>query len=68
MQRVILNITIYAEDMYNFNPKQKDISTGIPDSENGRFEVVGLGHEYINKTTVFRKVDYELKAEAIYDK
>ncbi len=67
MQRMALDITIYAEDMYNFNPKQKDISTNIPDSENGRFEVVGLGHEYINKSTVFRKVDYEIKAETLYN-
>lgn len=42
-------ITFHMEDMYNFNPGMADITTGIPDSENGRFQVVGLAKQYLNK-------------------
>ncbi len=42
-------IIFHMEDMYNFNPGMADITTGIPDSENGRFQVVGLAKQYLNK-------------------
>lgn len=42
-------IIFHMEDMYNFNPESADISTGIPDRENGRFQIVGLAKQYINK-------------------
>ena len=29
-----------------------DIATGAPDSANGRFEVTGLGHEYLQTATL----------------
>lgn len=41
-----MRITIMGEDRYNFNPGQQDIATGIPDSDNGRFEITGLGHQF----------------------
>lgn len=44
-----LNLTIYAEDKYNFNPGQKDIETGTPDDVNGRFEVVGWAKEFMQR-------------------
>ena len=44
-------VTIHMEDMYNFNPGQSDMETGIPDSENGRFEITGLGHQYMHYGT-----------------
>lgn len=31
-----------------------DIATGIPDSDNGRFEITGLGHQYDNLSTLRR--------------
>ena len=43
-----MNLTIHAEDMYNFNPGQADIATGTPDDVNGRFEVVGWAKQYMN--------------------
>ncbi|WP_437722424.1 eCIS core domain-containing protein [Sorangium sp. So ce861] len=46
-----VEMTIHAEDMYNFNPGAADIATGAPDSANGRFEITGLGHEYLNRGT-----------------
>jgi RHS repeat-associated protein len=42
-----LNMTLYAEDKYNFNPGQADIATGTPDSENGRFEIIGWAKEFM---------------------
>jgi hypothetical protein len=41
---LILNM----EDRYNFNPGNKDIATGIPDADNGRFEITGLAHQYMS--------------------
>jgi hypothetical protein len=60
-----IKLTLNAEDMYNFNPGNKDIKTKIPDEENGRFELCGLAHEYINKGSISRSItftisDYEI--------
>jgi len=49
--RYSADLTMHMEDMYNFNPKMKDVSTGIPDSENGRFQIVGLAHQYLTTGT-----------------
>lgn len=53
-----VEMTIHAEDMYNFNPGAADIATGTPDSANGRFEITGLGHEYLNTGTYARNFDF----------
>ncbi|AGC49036.1 hypothetical protein MYSTI_07764 [Myxococcus stipitatus DSM 14675] len=53
-----MDMTVHAEDRYNFNPNQKDIDTGIPDSENGRFEQTGLAHQYTQTGSVQRKVGW----------
>lgn len=53
-----IEITVYLEDMYNFNPGQNDEATSIPDAWNGRFEIVGLGHEYLNRATIFRHMEF----------
>ncbi len=49
-------MTLHAEDRYNFNPGAKDIKTGIPDSANGIFEITGLAQQYMNISTLDRKV------------
>ena len=41
-----LSLLVTAEDYYNFNPGQADIASGIPDSANGIFEVVGFAKGY----------------------
>ncbi|MGF1687630.1 hypothetical protein L4C36_13170, partial [Photobacterium japonica] len=51
-------MTLHAEDKYNFNPDQNDIKTGISDSENGRFTVIGMGHPYIHKSTLTRSISW----------
>ncbi len=45
-KKAAMDITFYMEDMYNFNPGQYDIATGTPDSENGRFAVLGWAKEF----------------------
>lgn len=52
------DITIHMEDRYNFNPGQADIATGLPDSANGRFEITGLAHQYMNYATIQRHVTW----------
>jgi len=54
-----MRMTLHAEDRYNFNPGAADIATGTPDAENGRFERVGLAHQYMNYATLQRDVRWE---------
>jgi hypothetical protein len=54
--QMTMNLTLHAEDRYNFNPNNEDIATGIPDAANGRFELTGLGHQYTNYSTLTRLV------------
>jgi hypothetical protein len=51
-------IILHIEDRYNFNPGATDIATGIPDSENGIFEVTGLAKQYTNYATVARSTSW----------
>lgn len=55
-RHVSMDLTLCMEDMYNFNPGQLDITTGTPDAENGRFEIVGLGHEFLQRGEATRHV------------
>ncbi|MBK8181375.1 MAG: hypothetical protein V9E94_04935 [Microthrixaceae bacterium] len=50
-----LDMTLHAEDRYNFNPGQRDIVTGIPDSDNGIFEITGLGNQF-DQTAELRRI------------
>ena len=52
-------VTIHVEDRYNFNPGANDIATGIPDSANGRFEITGLGKQYMNYATITRSLQWK---------
>ena len=58
-----IEMTIHAEDMYNFNPGAADIATGTPDAANGRFEITGLGHEYLNRGTFSQPFDFDATME-----
>jgi hypothetical protein len=49
-----MQMTIHAEDLYNFNPGQKDIASKTPDSSFGVFEEVGLAKQYMNYGTFAR--------------
>lgn len=56
--RFEMDMTLHAEDRYNFNPGQQDIATGAPDAANGRFEQTGLGHQYTNRAELQRHVTW----------
>ena len=62
-----VQLTLNAEDMYNFNPGAADIATQTPDADNGRFELCGLGHEYLNTSVLTRslslKVPFDFKGD-----
>ena len=53
-----METTLHAEDRYNFNPGAQDIATGVADSANGRFEITGLGHQYMNYGESKRVVEW----------
>jgi hypothetical protein len=55
-----IRMTIHMEDMYNFNPGAHDIATGVADAENGRFEITGLGKEFLSKATVGRTIKFSV--------
>ncbi len=63
-----LSFTLHAEDRYNFNPGAKDIATGTPDAENGRFEVTGLGHEFMNVSTITRVIRFSTSTDPVPDR
>lgn len=54
-----MQLTLHAEDQYNFNPGQNDIATGIQDEENGNFVIVGLAHGYRHESTFQRNYSWE---------
>ncbi|MCU7858877.1 MAG: hypothetical protein KZQ86_03390 [Candidatus Thiodiazotropha sp. (ex Lucinoma kastoroae)] len=52
-------MVLHAEDQYNFNPGATDIATGIPDSENGKFVVVGFAMGYHQSSTLRRSFSWK---------
>lgn len=56
--RFSLALTLHAEDRYNFNPGAADIATGIPDEDNGIFEMTGLAHQYDHFSTLTRSISW----------
>ncbi|WP_291431881.1 DUF4157 domain-containing protein [Deinococcus sp.] len=66
--KVSATVEIRTRDMYNFNPGSKDIATGSPDAINGRFEVTGLGKEYINYGYAKRTVNFLFDKSKFFDK
>ncbi len=53
-----LDMTLHAEDRYNFNPGQNDIVTGVPDSDNGTFEITGLAHQFTQTSELRRRLEW----------
>lgn len=54
-----LRMTLHAEDQYNFNPGMKDIASGLPDDDNGRFVVVGFAQGYRHNSTLTRNFSWK---------
>lgn len=40
------DLTVHAEDRYNFNKGENDVATGAPDDINGRFVELGEAHSF----------------------
>ena len=55
---VAITLTLHAEDMFNFNPGGADIATNTADSENGRFEIVGLATEFLQTGIATRTITF----------
>lgn len=58
-----VDMTLHAEDRYNFNPYNNDIRTKIKDEENGRFELTGLAREFMSYSTMRRQMSFDFSAE-----
>lgn len=60
----VMEIEVEMEDFYNFNKGQADIATGLPDNENGRFEVLGWAKSFYSRGSVTRTVTWK-RGEAV---
>ncbi|OLR91424.1 WXG100 family type VII secretion target [Actinokineospora bangkokensis] len=58
--RVTMEVTVEAEDRYNFNRGQADIATGAPDDANGRFTEVGWAKPFDTHGTITKTITWEL--------
>ncbi|SDG51642.1 hypothetical protein SAMN05216553_108445 [Lentzea fradiae] len=58
--KVTMEITVKAEDRYNFNRGQADIATGAGDDENGRFTEIGWAKPFDTHGTITRTVTWEV--------
>ena len=54
-----LRISVDIEDFYNFNKGEADIATGLPDDQNGRFEVFGWAKSFYSRGHVARTVTWK---------
>lgn len=58
--RATMQLTLHAEDRYNFDPGKQDIHTGIQDAENARLEKVGLTTQFVHVGEATRDVEWKL--------
>ncbi|MCB9196597.1 MAG: hypothetical protein H6598_10270 [Flavobacteriales bacterium] len=58
-------VTIHTEDMYNFDPGKQDIATGIPDEENGVFQITGLAHQFKTISTYTYNISWSQDTETL---
>ena len=56
MRTIDMEIHIDMEDMYNFNPGQNHISTGVLNAVFGRLQIVGFGHEFKQEDAADRQI------------
>lgn len=55
---VTMEVTVHAEDRYNFNRGQQDIASGTPDDVNGRFTEVGLAQPFNSHGTMTQTISW----------
>jgi RHS repeat-associated protein len=54
--------TFYMEDLYNFNPGQKDLASGTPDDVNGRFAELGWAKEFKVCGSMTKTITWQITA------
>lgn len=59
--KVKMDVTVHAEDMYNFNKGSADLATGLPDNDNGRFETLGWAKSFRTHGTLHRTLTWTLR-------
>lgn len=52
--QLMVEFMIKVEDFYNFNMGQVDLATGLPDNDNGRFEVLGWAKSFFSRGKITR--------------
>lgn len=58
--QVTMDITVNADDRYNFNRGDSDIATGTPDEANGRFAELGWAKQFDVHGEVHRTITWTL--------
>ncbi|MGW0050843.1 hypothetical protein [Nocardia cyriacigeorgica] len=58
--RVVMEITVEANDYYNFDRGKDDLATGTPDETNGRFAELGWAKPFESNGSLTRTVSWEV--------
>ncbi|TDD02300.1 hypothetical protein E1292_23775 [Nonomuraea deserti] len=61
--RATMEITVHAEDRYNFNKGAHDIATDKPDDANGRFETLGWARSFRTHGALTRTVTWDIPSD-----
>lgn len=57
--RLTADVTIHAQDYYNFNLRGRDIASGSLAADNGRFEVLGWARSFFSQGSVQRTITWD---------
>ncbi|MEU1985039.1 hypothetical protein [Nocardia sp. NPDC019395] len=58
--RVTMDVTVNADDYYNFDKGKSDMATGASDQENGRFAEVGWARPFESHGSLTRTISWEM--------
>ncbi|WP_194852926.1 hypothetical protein [Nocardia sp. SYP-A9097] len=58
--RVVMDVTVEAQDYYDFDKGKHDVGTGAPDSDNGRFTEIGWAKPFESHGTLTRTVSWDV--------
>ncbi|WP_194834495.1 hypothetical protein [Nocardia sp. XZ_19_369] len=58
--RVVMDVTVSAQDYYNFDKGKHDKGTGVSDAENGRFAEIGWAKPFESSGSLTRTVSWEV--------
>ncbi|MEV6071268.1 hypothetical protein AB0L82_32380 [Nocardia sp. NPDC052001] len=58
--KVIMDVTVEAQDYYNFDKGKGDIATGVSDAANGRFAEIGWAKPFESHGSLTRTVSWDI--------